>query len=130
MRLALFATVLALTAACSPVDPISEAEKTDIDCLASQTVVAITAAIREGTANGASTNELAAVPKAKIAEARDKLKAKYSKRMDDAFLEYDINHRLQKIETALRDPDDDPEAVEIMTETLKLGATCTFGGQS
>lgn len=130
MRLALYATVLALTAACSPVDPISETEKTDIDCLASQTVVAITAAIREGTANGASADELAAIPDAKVAEARDKLKAKYSKRMDDAFLEYDINHRLQKIETALRDPDDDPEAVEIMTETLKLGETCRFGGQS
>ena len=130
MRLALFASVLALTAACSPVDPISEAEKTDIDCLASQTVIAITAAIRDGTANGASAEDLAAIPDAKIAEARDQLKAKYSKRMDDAFLEYDINHRLQKIETALRYPDDDPEAVEIMKETLALGESCEFGGQS
>ena len=130
MRLALFASVLALTAACSPVNPISEAEKTDIDCLASQTVVAITAAIREGTANGASADELAAIPEVKIAEARDQLKAKYSKRMDDAFLEYDINHRLQKIETALRNPEDDPEAVAIMTETLALGESCAFGGQS
>ena len=130
MRLALFVSVLALTAACSPVNPISEAEKTDIDCLASQTVVAITAAIREGTANGASADELAAIPEVKIAEARDQLKAKYSKRMDDAFLEYDINHRLQKIETALRNPEDDPEAVAIMTETLALGESCAFGGQS
>lgn len=129
MRLALFATVLALTAACSPVDPISEAEKTDIDCLASQTVIAITAAIREGTANGASEAELAAISDVKINAARDELKTVYSKRMDDAFLEYDINHRLQKIETALRNPEDDPEAVEIMTETLALGETCQFGGQ-
>ena len=130
MRLALFASVLALTAACSPVDPISEAEKTDIDCLASQTVIAIMAAIRDGTANGASAEDLAAIPDAKINDARVKLKAKYSKRMDDAFLEYDINHRLQKIETALRYPDDDPEAVEIMKETLALGESCEFGGQS
>ena len=130
MRLALFASVLALTAACSPVDPISEAEKTDIDCLASQTVIAIMAAIRDGTANGASAEELAAIPDTKINDARDKLKAKYSKRMDDAFLEYDINHRLQKIETALRHPDEDPEAAAIMTETLALGESCEFGGQS
>ena len=130
MRLALFASVLALTAACSPVNPISEAEKTDIDCLASQTVIAITAAIREGTANGASAADLAAIPDVKIAEAREQLKAKYSKRMDDAFLEYDINHRLQKIETAVRYPEDDLEAVEIMTETLALGESCAFGGKS
>ncbi|MEL6693144.1 MAG: hypothetical protein AAFQ12_08925 [Pseudomonadota bacterium] len=130
MRLALIASVLALTAACSPVNPISEAEKTDIDCLASQTVLAITAAIREGTANGASAEDLAAIPDAKITEARDQLKAKYSKRMDDAFLEYDINHRLQKIETALRDPDEEPDAVAIMTETLALGESCEFGGNT
>lgn len=129
MRLALFAMVLALTAACSPVDPISEAEKTDIDCLASQTVVAITAAIREGIENSATASELAAVKDAKIAAARDQLKAKYSKIMDDAFLEYDINHRLQKIETALRAPDDNPDAVEVMTETLALGESCEFGGR-
>jgi len=129
MRLALFATVLALTAACSPVNPISETEKTDIDCLASKTVIAITEAIRDGTANGASAEDLAAIPDAKIAEARTRLKAKYAKLMDDAFLEYDINHRLQKIETALRDPDEAPEAVEIMTETLQLGETCHFGDQ-
>ena len=130
MRLALFASVLALITACSPVNPISEAERIDIDCLASQTVVAITAAIRNGTANGASADDLAAIPDAKIAEARKQLEAKYSGRMDDAFLEYDINHRLQKIETALRNPEDDPEAAAIMTETLALGETCQFGGQS
>ena len=130
MRLALFASVLALTAACSPVNPISEAEKTDIDCLASQTVVAITAAIREGTANGASAEELSVIPDAIIAEAREKLKTKYDKRMDDAFLEYDINHRLEKVVTALRDPHEDPEAFEIMTETFALGESCQFGGQS
>ena len=108
-------------------NPISEAEKIDIDCLASQTVLAITTAIRDGTANGASANELAAIPDAKLAEARKQLEAKYSGRMDDAFLEYDINHRLQKIETALRNPEDDPEAVEIMTETMDLGQSCEFG---
>lgn len=129
MRLALFAMVLALAAACSPVDPISEAEKTDIDCLASQTVVAITAAIRDGIESGATADELAAIKDAKISAARDQLKAKYSKIMDDAFLEYDINHRLQKIETALRAPDDNPDAVEVMTETLALGESCQFGGQ-
>lgn len=129
MRLALLAMVSALTAACSPVDPISEAEKTDIDCLASQTVVTITAAIRDGIESGATADELAAIKDANISAARDQLKAKYSKRMDDAFLEYDINHRLQKIETALRAPDDDPKAVEVMTETLALGESCQFGGE-
>lgn len=126
MRLALFASVLALAAACSPVNPISDVEEADIDCLASQTVVAITEAIRTGTEAGASSDDLAMIPDAKIAVARKQLETKYSGRMDDAFLEYDINHRLQKIEVALRDPEKNPDAVEIMTETMDLGQSCRF----
>ena len=130
MRLAFIASVLALTAACSPVDPISDVERADIDCLASQTVIAITEAIREGTANGASQDELAAITDGQILAARKQLETRYSGRMDDAFLEYDINHRLQEIETALRAPDEDLEAVQIMNETLELGRTCSFEGLS
>lgn len=129
MRLAMIASLLALTAACSPVDPISDVERADIDCLASQTVISITEAIRDGTENGASPDELASIPDTQILAARKQLEARYSGRMDDAFLEYDINHRLQKIEAALRAPDEDPEAKQIMMETLELGRNCDFEGQ-
>ena len=127
MRLAFIASVLALTAACSPVDPISDVERADIDCLASQTVIAITEAIREGTANGASQDELAAITDGQILAARKQLETRYSGRMDDAFLEYDINHRLDKIQDALNNRDPDSEATQIMNETLSLGKSCTFG---
>ncbi len=127
MKHLLLPTALVLIAACSKVEPISEAEKAEIDCLASITVVEITDAIREGSANGADPAALQNVPDEKIAEAISKLDAKYAGRMDEAYLEYDINHRLDKIQDALNNRDPDSEATKIMNDTLALGKSCTFG---
>ncbi len=127
MRLFLFLSALTLTTACSEVAPIPEGEKAEIDCLAAITVVEITDAIREGSANGVSSEELAAVPAEKIAAAKEKLEAKYSGDMDSAYLEYDINHRLDKIQDALNNRDPDSEATQIMNDTLALGQSCSFG---
>ena len=127
MRLFLFLSALTLTTACSEVAPIPEGEKAEIDCLASITVVEITDAIREGSANGVSPDELAAVPAERIAAAKEKLEAKYSGDMDSAYLEYDINHRLDKIQDALNNRDPDSEATQIMNDTLALGRSCSFG---
>ena len=52
MRVAISAILFVFAAACSQVDPISDEEEVDIDCLASQTVVAITDAIRLGINEG------------------------------------------------------------------------------
>ena len=117
---------IALTA-CSQVNPISEEEKIEIDCLASITVVEITDIIREGAEQGVDPAELQDVPSEKIGEAIQKLNARYSGRMDEAYLEYDINHRLEKIQDALSNRDPDSEATQIMNETLELGRSCTFG---
>ena len=130
MRLILCASIMMFAAACSPVDPISDQEELEIDCLAAQTVIAIREALQDGTENGASAKALAAIRDTKITTARETLHEKYSGRMDDAFLEYDINHRLLKIETALTAPESDPEAVAIMEETLALGQSCEFGGET
>ena len=127
MRTPLLLSAIMLLAACSEVNPISATEKVEIDCLASIAVVEITETLREGTENGVDPAELQAVPAAKIGEAIEKLHAKYSGRMDEAYLEYDINHRLAKIENALNNQDPDPDATQIMNETLKLGRSCTFG---
>ena len=127
MRSLLLLPVLALATACSEVTPIPEGEKAEIDCLASITVVEITDAIREGSANGVSAEELGAVPAEKIAAAVEKLKAKYSGDIDTAYLEYDINHRLDKIQDALNNRDPDSEATQIMNDTLALGRSCSFG---
>lgn len=125
---ALFAlSALALVAACSPVQPISDAEKAEIDCLASITVVEITDRISQGAADGTDPAVLSAVPAEKIAAALVKLEEKYSGRMDEAYLEYDINHRLDKIQDALNNRDPESEATKIMNETLELGRSCTFG---
>ena len=117
---------IALTA-CSQGNPISEEEKIEIDCLASITVVEITDIIREGAEQGVDPAELQDVPSEKIGEAIQKLNARYSGRMDEAYLEYDINHRLEKIQDALSNRDPDSEATQIMNETLELGRSCTFG---
>jgi len=127
MRALLAVSVLALVAACSPVQPISDAEKAEIDCLASITVVEITDMISQGAADGTDPAVLSAVPDEKIAAALVKLETKYSGRMDEAYLEYDINHRLDKIQDALNNRDPDSEATKIMNETLELGRSCTFG---
>ena len=98
MRLSILTTAIVLLAACNQVNPISEEEKVEIDCLSSITVVKITDAIREGTENGIDAKELQKIPGEKIAEAIEILDTKYDGRMDEAFLEYEINHRLDKIQ--------------------------------
>ena len=127
MRLATLTTAFALLAACNQVNPISDEEKIEIDCLSSITVVKITDAIREGSETGVDAAELQKIPAEKIAEAIEILDTKYDGRMDEAFLEYEVNHRLDKIQDALNNRDPDSEANKIMTETLELGRSCTFG---
>lgn len=127
MKHLLLPTALVLITACSQVEPISDAEKVEIDCLASITVVEITDVISQGAADGVDPAVLQNVPAEKIAEAIEKLDAKYSGRMDEAYLEYDINHRLDKIQDALNNRDPESEATKIMNETLALGKSCTFG---
>ncbi len=127
MRTLFTVSTFALVAACSQVNPISDEEKAEIDCLASITVVEITDAIRDGAANGTDPAELQSVKPERIAAAIEKLEAKYSGEMDSAYLEYDINHRLDKIQDALNNRDPDSEETQIMNETLSLGKSCTFG---
>lgn len=127
MRFSILTTAIVLLAACNQVNPISEEEKVEIDCLSSITVVKITDAIREGTENGIDATELQKIPGEKIAEAIEILDTKYDGRMDEAFLEYEINHRLDKIQDALNNRDPDSDANKIMNETLELGRSCTFG---
>ena len=127
MRLSILTTAIVLLAACNQVNPISEEEKVEIDCLSSITVVKITDSVREGTENGIDATELQKIPGEKIAEAIEILDTKYDGRMDEAFLEYEINHRLDKIQDALNNRDPDSDANKIMTETLELGRSCNFG---
>lgn len=127
MKHLLLPTALIFAAACSQVEPISDAEKAEIDCLASITVVEITDVISQGAADGVDPAVLQNVPAEKIAEAIEKLEAKYSGRMDEAYLEYDINHRLDKIQDALNNRDPESDATKIMNDTLALGKSCTFG---
>lgn len=126
MRIALVSS-LALLTACSQATAVSDADKVDIDCLASQTVAAITDTIREGTSAGVDPAELQAVPKTKIGEAAEQLKASYSGEMYEAYLENQVNYRLDKIQDALNNRDPDSEAHQIMTGTFELAKTCTFG---
>ena len=127
IRTALCVVSLAAIAACSRVEPIPDAEKAEIDCLASIAVVEITDYIRAGEQAGTDPSELMHIVPDKIAEAKEKLKAKYGGEIDEAYLEYDINHRLHEIEDALASGD--PNSIDHlnMTETVELGRSCTFG---
>ncbi len=127
MRASIIVSFLTLVSACNQVHPFSEEERAQIDCLAAITVVEITDEIRTGTDAGIDAEALAEIRPQKIAAAIDKLEARYPGRMDEAYLEYDINNRLGKIESAIESGD--PMSVEqlIMAETLEHGRTCTFG---
>ena len=127
MRIFLSASCLVTLAACSQVNPIPDEEKAAIDCLASITVVEITDAIREGAANGADPADLQNVKPDRIAAAIETLESRYSGEIDSAYLEYDINHRLDKIQDALNNRDPNSDAVQSMNETLELGRSCAFG---
>jgi len=127
MRIALITAAVLLVSDCSQVNPISDEEKAEIDCLASITVVEITDAIREGAASGIDPADLQNIKPQRIAAAMEKLEAKYSGEMDSAYLEYDINHRLDKIQDALNNRDPDSDATKLMDETLALGRSCAFG---
>lgn len=127
MRVPLFVLTTLFLAACSRVDPIPEAEEAEIDCLASITVVEITDYIAAGTAAGTEPETLMPIIPQKIAEAEEKLAAKYGSEMDSAYLEFEINNRLEKIENAIRSGDTESLDYLTMTETLELGRSCTFG---
>ncbi len=127
MRTLLLASSLMTLAACNQVNPISDEEKAEIDCLASIAVVEITDAISDGAERGVDPADLQNVKPERIAAAIEKLEAKYSGEMDSAYLEYDINHRLEKIQDALNNRDPDSEATQIMNDTLALGKSCSFG---
>ncbi|MCR9080070.1 MAG: hypothetical protein NXH78_13320 [Hyphomonadaceae bacterium] len=73
--------------------------------------------------------EMAEIRRQKIADATQVLHAAYVGRMDEAYLEFDINNRLAKIEAAIESGDSLSEESQVMTETLELGRTCTFGGE-
>ena len=124
--LTLFAASLILVA-WHQVDPFTEDERAEIDCLSSIAVVEITDYISAGAEAGTDPAELMHIVPDKIAEAEDKLAGKYGGEMDSAYLEYEIHHRLNKFESAIESGD--PESLDyiIMTETLELGRSCTFG---
>lgn len=127
MRISLIVLTTVLLAACSRVDPIPEAEEAEIDCLASITVVEITDYIAAGAAAGTDPEDLMHIVPDKIAEAEAKLAAKYGREMDSAYLEFEINNRLEKFENAVRSGDTESLDYLTMTETVELGRSCTFG---
>ena len=126
VSLMLFALPL-LASACDQVNPISEEERIEIDCLSSIAVVEITDYISAGADIGTDPADLMHIVPDKIAEAEDKLKSKYGGKMDSAFLEYEINHRLRRFEKAIESGDTESLDYILMTETLELGRSCTFG---
>lgn len=129
MRTILAFTALGAIAACNQAAPVPEGDRAEIECLASITVVQITDTIREATSSGTDPAELQDVRAEKIAEAVEKLQAKYPGETDSAFLEHDINNRLEKIQDALNNRNPDSPATKLMNETLALGNSCTFGGE-
>ena len=128
MRLILLTLAVGALTACNPAATVPEAEKAAIDCLSAKTVVEITDAIRDGAAAGVDPSELQSVRPDKIAAATATLNATYSGAVDAAYLENDINRRLEKIQDALNNRDPNSDAVQIMNDTLELGRSCTFGG--
>ncbi|MEM1036470.1 MAG: hypothetical protein AAGI14_06880 [Pseudomonadota bacterium] len=128
MRNSLFIASFALIAACGQSGGGGDVPKTEVDCLASKTVVTITEAIRDGTAAGTSAEELQAVPRDKTAEAVERLGQLYPGDKAASILVTEINYRLEMIQDALNNRSPDSKANQVMDETFELAESCAFGG--
>ncbi len=127
MRLLLLMFPILVATACSRVHPFPEAERAEIDCLAAITVVRITDDIRAARQSGASPSEIEDIRKSNTDEALQRLEARYPGRMDEAYLEFDINNKLARIEAAMEANTSSNADDQFLNETLSLGRTCTFG---
>ena len=129
IRLPILIGLLAL-AACSSEPPVEldTATKAQIDCLAAQTVAAISKTTKEGIVAGIALGDLRSVKDDKIAEYMPLLKTAYPGKASKAHFNAEIKLRLNAIQNAVGNTSPAASDVELMDATFELAKSCDFEG--
>jgi len=119
----------AALSACSAPDRIAGKDKGALDCLASKTVVKLTAMVRDGFKAGKQQSELSGLQASLTAAGLQSAKALFpDKTMHHAYYEFETAKRATAVQIALTTRDNQSEAYQLMNETMDLGQTCVIEG--
>ena len=115
--------------ACGARERISADDKATLDCLASQTVVSLTAQVRDGLQAGMLPDELSGLQAVLTAEGLNSAKTLFPNQpMNQTYYEYNVARRTTAVQKGLKSQDSLSEDYQVMAETLDLGATCVIEG--
>jgi len=115
--------------ACGVRERISTDDKATLDCLASQTVVSLTAQVRDGLQAGMQPGELSGLQAVLTAEGLNSAKTLFPNQpMNQTYYEYNVARRTTAVQEGLKSQDSLSDAYQLMTQTLDLGATCVIEG--
>ncbi len=115
--------------ACGARERISTDDKATLDCLASQTVVSLTAQVRDGLQAGMQPDELSGLQAVLTAEGLNSAKTLFPNQpMNQTYYEYNVARRTTAVQEGLKSQDSLSDAYQLMTQTLDLGATCVIEG--
>ncbi len=115
--------------ACGGGERISADDKATLDCLASQTVVSLTAQVRDGLQAGIQPDDLSGLQAVLTAEGLNSAKTLFPNQpMNQTYYEYNVARRSTAVQEGLKNPDSLSDEYQLMTDTLDLGATCVIEG--
>jgi len=105
---------------------LDEAAKTQIDCLASKTVVLISDTVRDGVIAGLQPDQLSDVQSDKTADGLDILETARLGEGASSYFEFETARRINAMQNAIRSADRDSDDFRTMIETRTIAETCTF----
>lgn len=119
-------SALALISACGgPQGTVSEMDKTQLDCLASKTVVQITDAVRTAIESGEDPANLSNIQENLTAEGAENLGAALDTEMHQAYFRHETNKRLTAMQNALSNRAPNSPDQKLMDATFELASSCS-----
>jgi len=115
---------LFLSACNSAQSTLSDADKTDIDCLASITVMNIAEAVRSGLDNGKQAEDLQSLRGDLTQEGLTRLRQKHDSQAHADYFQDQTDKRLQAMQNALSNRQTQSPDHELMDETRQLAENC------
>lgn len=114
--------------ACGGSAPLSDADKANIDCLASKTVMDIADAVRTGLESGAAPESLSGVQDEKTGAAETQLAAVIPGSAAKRYFLVETSTRLTAMQNALANRAPDSPDQKLTDQTMALAQSCAFSG--